>query len=566
MSTQVHGGAASVIGRVAGNNITVESTYVFKTYLDTVPGGRWDRAKGLWLFPRSSLTAGAIWDAARLSGSRIMADADFRELLGNYRAGDARGQLKVSTDLPAIPVTKTKPWGHQLQAYWFCRDLHGAYLDMFMGTGKSKVVIDLIQNRPEIRRVLITAPMEVLHDDVWGGQFEQHCAIPYRLITPQKGGIMRRVSEASEMLAISDRRGELAVIVVNHQAFWQRDFGDLFLHDAGLDMVIWDEVHRFKAPGGKQSRYAQRLARVVPWRLGLSGTRAPQQPADVYAQYRAIDEGVFGTSYTAFKARYCHMGGFEGREIVGYHDEADFRERADAVTFFAGDDVLDLPDTSHINRTYELGKEGRKLYQELEDRFYAEIKAGRITASNALVKTLRLRQVANGFVGTDPDEKMQRHTVRVDDGKAGLLQATLSDLPADEPVVIFCTYKDDLLRVHEVADALGRASAEMSGARKELAEWKADGGPPILAVQIQSGGMGIDLTKARVCIYYSLDFSLANYQQSQARIHRPGQTRPVLYVHLIASGTIDEDIQWGMEHKESVVERVLRGRSRRDKK
>ena len=33
---------------------------------------------------------------------------------------------------------------------------------------------------------------------------------------------------------------EVAVIVVNHQAFWQRGFGEFFLHEAGLDMVVWD--------------------------------------------------------------------------------------------------------------------------------------------------------------------------------------------------------------------------------------------------------------------------------------------------------------------------------------
>jgi hypothetical protein len=45
----------------------------------------------------------------------------------------------------------------------------------------------------------------------------------------------------------------------------------------------------------------------------------------------------------------------------------------------------------------------------------------------------------------------------------------------------------------------------------------------VLGAQLKSGGVGIDLTRARYGIYYSLDFALADYLQSRKRLHRPGQ-------------------------------------------
>jgi SNF2 family DNA or RNA helicase len=90
----------------------------------------------------------------------------------------------------------------------------------------------------------------------------------------------------------------------------------------------------------------------------------------------------------------------------------------------------------------------------------------------------------------------------------------------------------------------------------DLKRWQA-GEAPVLAVQIDSGGVGIDLTRARYSIYYSLGFSLGSYEQSLARIHRPGQTRPVEYIHLLAEGTVDEKVMAALSQRANVVNAVL---------
>jgi hypothetical protein len=76
-------------------------------------------------------------------------------------------------------------------------------------------------------------------------------------------------------------------------------------------------------------------------------------------------------------------------------------------------------------------------------------------------------------------------------------------------------------------------------------------------VQIQSGGAGVDFSRAAFCVYYSTGFSLANYLQSVKRLHRPGQTRPVRYYHLVARGTVDEVVYKSLEAKQGIIESVL---------
>ena len=205
-----------------------------------------------------------------------------------------------------------------------------------------------------------------------------------------------------------------------------------------------------------------------------------------------------------------------------------------------------------------------KAYSSLETEFYTDVKDGTVTVSNALVKLLRMQQVTSGHVGLDEsDGAGKRKVTRIDDSKEKLLADVLEDLKPDEPVVIFCRFTDDLQRVHEVAKKLGRGSAELSGGRKELDAWEREDGPPILAVQMQSGGVGIDLTRASYCIYYSVGFSLGEYQQSLARVHRPGQDRPVTYIHLLAEGTIDVKVKNALAERADVVKSVMYGDSER---
>ena len=78
----------------------------------------------------------------------------------------------------------------------------------------------------------------------------------------------------------------------------------------------------------------------------------------------------------------------------------------------------------------------------------------------------------------------------------------------------------------------------------------------MLAVQIQAGGLGLDLTAARYCVYYSL----GDYLQSIARLHRPGQKGLVDYIHLVAAASIDEIIVDALEAKEDVINRILETR------
>ncbi len=75
--------------------------------------------------------------------------------------------------------------------------------------------------------------------------------------------------------------------------------------------------------------------------------------------------------------------------------------------------------------------------------------------------------------------------------------------------------------------------------------------------QIQTAGLGITLHAADTAIFYSVDFSYANYEQARARIHRIGQKNNCTYIHLLARGTVDEHVMKALQKKEDMAKMVV---------
>ena len=75
--------------------------------------------------------------------------------------------------------------------------------------------------------------------------------------------------------------------------------------------------------------------------------------------------------------------------------------------------------------------------------------------------------------------------------------------------------------------------------------------------QIATAGLGITLTAASTMIFYSLDYSMSNYEQTRARIHRVGQKQPCTYIHLVARGTIDEKVLKALRDKANLAKSLV---------
>lgn len=452
---------------------------------------------------------------------------------------------------------RTRPWGHQVTGVDFLQRVlrasgGAAMLQMWMGTGKSWIGVSMACNLP-VEDVLIVAPLRVV-DRVWPSQFEQHAGRTDLLICAlgdEFDSVKKKTEYAQQQHRLARARGHRFICIINYQSLWREPFRSWALSRL-WGLVMLDESHRIKAPGGKASMYCNRLRSHAKFRLCLTGTMIPHSPLDTYAQYRFLSPDILGTNFHAFRQRYAVMGGFNQKQVVGFRNLDELEARLRPITFVVGKDALDLPEEISVVYHSYLGEPGAKTYRDLDDEFRAEVVAGTVTVSNAMVKLLRLQQITGGAIKTDDGTE-----VEIDGSKAELLLDTLDDIDEQEPVVVFCRFHHDLDTVHRVAKACGRPSAELSGRRDELAAW-ARGEARILAVQITAGGEGVnEMVLARYSIFYSLTYSLGEYDQARNRVHRPGQKRSVMQIHLVAKGTVDERIMRALEKRQEVVQSIL---------
>ena len=579
-------GGATVSSREGSIDVRTPYDPEVKEALKSVPGAKWDSKRKVWSYPATPAAAEALAETLDRVVGDWKADQGVLDLLDTARSAAAARAHRRADDLPDVPSSKTSAWMHQRQAFWWSREQPAAGLAMAMGTGKSKVAADLhAEWAPE--RTLVVCPNRVV--GVWPREFGLHSAAdPYVVaIDSRSGTVAQRAEKMLDAERAALAHGRPLVVVANYESVWRGDLAEAIkARDWGL--VVADESHRIKSPGAKASRFLAGLRGQTGRRLCLTGTLMPHSPADVYGQARFLDPAVFGTSFARFRNRYAVMGGFEGRQILGWRihewvtDPAsgerrenpyfeptladEWHERLSRLFFEVGDDVLDLPDEQHVDLEVEIPPKAMKAYKRLRDEMVAEVESGHVTVANGGVRVLRQQQVTSGYLPVDlpADENDEAPVIeRVHTAKADALADLLADIPPGEPVVVFARFRHDLDEIARVAEEAGRTYGEISGRNDHPSALGDDArmaeGIDVAGVQIQAGGVGIDLTRARYGVWYSVGHSLGDFEQSVRRVNRPGQTRSVAYYHLVATGTVDADIRRGIAEGKGLVEAAMEG-------
>lgn len=530
-----------MIFRHVGRWIEVREAGAQRVKLLTIPGIRFDGLANAWKCPATPGFLARILEIARPEDS--VDCADLRRLLELRAEGRRCGNVPAAWN----SLMKTAPRTHQLGAVNFGQLTDAALFHMHMSSGKTFVALATCAVCGH-RLILVLCPKAVIR--VWVNEVKKHGPAGMQVVALDEGSVAERDRLAKMM--ISRDHGAPILVVVNYEAAWHEPLART-IQQTKWDCLILDESSKIKAPGGKASRFCAMIP--AGQRLALTGTPMPHSPLDIYAQYRALDPGIFGTSFQQFKAKYAVMGGFQNYQVVGWRNEDDLKRRMDSIRYEVKAEDLDLPPMTVTDVPVKLSEQARKHYRELENLFITNVKNGTVTASNALAKLLRLQQVTCGFL---PIQGIQGETLRLEEIGAEKREALteLLEEAAGEPVVVFCRFRHDLVSVRKAAEELGLRSGELSGQRNDMAAWDA-GEVDVMAVQVQAGGMGIDLTRASIAVYFSMVFSLGEYDQSLARLCRTNQTRPVTIYRLMAEKTVDGKICKALDQKREVIEAIL---------
>jgi len=415
-------------------------------------------------------------------------------------------------------------WNHQREAIDYAAGRQWSIWHLGMGAGKTRAEVEVCKATGG--RILVVCPKAVI-----AAQVKQFLlwAPEMRVLPLDRGTSKDKARRLTGSLADTSP----LVVVVNYETAWRMPL----LEKIEWTLLVYDECHRLKAPSGSASRWAARMGKRNPTakRLGLTGTLVAHSILDLWAIYRAMESPNLTTwpdTYTAFKARYCVTNPRIPGMVVRFVRQDELAEKLAATSFYRrSEDVLDLPEIMHERLEFELSADEARVHRELETALIAQIGDAVVAPPNALAVALRMRQVCSGHVRRDGE--VDSTPIEQTPSKAARFGDWLADLPPREPLVVFAVFTEDLRQARRQCEASGRTVSELSGRRNELAAWQA-GETDVLIAQIQSGGIGVDLTRAAYGVFYSVGYELSMWLQATARLHRPGQTKTTRFYSLIA--------------------------------
>ena len=460
-----------------------------------------------------------------------------------------------------MPI-KVTPYEHQKKAFAFACDKfgmsderpksRGTALLMEMGTGKtitSIAIAGAMYQHSRIRRVLIVAPLSIL--GVWEEEFAKFAAFPYSLTVLQGTGAKKK-----EQLAKLPDRG-LQVVVVNYESAWRLE-KDLLTYDT--DLIIADEAHKLKDSRTSQSKGLHHLGDRARYKLLLTGTVITNREMDVFSQYRFLDPQVFGTSFYTFRNRYFDMRGYGNHTpVFRQWMTNEFLAKLHSIAYrVTKAECLDLPEITEEVRCVDLERDAEKLYRDIERESFAELDKSEVTTTvNVLTRLLRLSQITGGHL-TDDNGALHTMSHAKLDALSDILDSAMAE---DKKLVIMARFVAELDAIEELLEKKKLGYAVVRGGVRErdneIHRFQYDDCCRVFAGQIAAAGLGITLTAASTMVFYSLDYSMSNFEQAKARIHRAGQRENCHYIYLICRDTVDGKVLDALRKKQDLARMLV---------
>lgn len=431
------------------------------------------------------------------------------------------------------------PHDYQKRAVSFIREHEAAGLFLEMGLGKTVITLtaidELMNDSFEVSRVLVIAPLRVA-EDTWSRESNKWDHLKHLKISKILG------SAADRIRAL---KAQADIYVINREnVVWLVEYLEENRMKWPFDMVVIDELSSFKNNQAKRFKALRRMRPAIDRIVGLTGTPAANSLMDLWAEMYLLDRGErLGRTLTAYRGNWFRPGYGNGYVTYKWEPrrgalEAITKRIADITVSMKAEDYLTLPDKVESTIEVSLDEKGLKAYKEMEKESLIELEGEEIAALDAAAVMSKLLQMANGFIYDEAHNPRHIHEAKLD-ALGEILEA------AESPVLVYYNFQADkdaiLSRFHE---------AKLLENDSTIEEWN-KGEIKILLAHPASAGYGLNLQDGgHIMAWYGLPWSLEQYLQAVARLQRQGQKYPVMVYHLIAKGTVDEQVVASLSKKD----------------
>jgi SNF2 family DNA or RNA helicase len=391
-----------------------------------------------------------------------------------------------------------------------------------MGTGKTLATLwawDYLRSIGKANKLLIVGPLSTL-ECVWASEIFQN--MPHLSVAVLHGSKERRL----KLLA-----GDFDVYIVNHHGV--EVIASELAKRQDIDTVVVDEVAIYRNCKTKLWKAMNKVCRGRQRLWGLTGTPTPNEPSDAYGQCKLIVPERVPSYFTLFRDKVMQQKSMFKWEPRSNATQVVADAMRPSIRFVRAE-CMDLPPTMFTDREVALTKEQAEAYRQMLSQLRAELASGSLLAVNEAVKLGKLLQICCGAAyGPKGDTVLVDVSTRINEVLDLIEQA-------QGKVLVFVPFTsalqqvvDELSKHHKVGMVHGGTSK--SARDKIFHEFQKEKSMRVLCANAGTLSHGLTLTAADTSVWFGPPASSEQYQQANARVTRPGQTRSTLIAHLIGS-------------------------------
>jgi hypothetical protein len=360
-------------------------------------------------------------------------------------------------------------------------------------------------------------------------------------------------------------------MVVNYEALVSEDAHKL-LWDAVDEntLMVFDESIKLKNPDGLSSKRLLAISGQAAFVRVMTGLPMVQGPQDLYQQLKII-RALPGVNFFAFRNKFCKMGGFKNKKIVGVREEnkpalTHLVEQNSFTARRADWGKVTVP--VYFTDRVKMPPEQLKAYQDMNREMVLMLESGEtITASMVITKAMKLQQISSGFITDEAGvthDLIPRNTIP----KLVRLRAMLEDEVRGKVIVPFHFRHSGDVLMEQLADfnpavirGHGWMNANGRDAALEKRRFNTDPNCRLMLLNITAGKYGHDLSgvpgdQCGHMFFYENNYSLDDRMQIEMRNVVAKQDWVNVYIDFVASG-VEEAIIKALVEKLDIAESIL---------
>ncbi len=373
----------------------------------------------------------------------------------------------------------------QLEAFEKLSRLKVGALFMSMGTGKTKVALDLIASKMhKIDYVLWICPCS-LKSEIEAERLKWHPELELDIVGCESIGQSERIYLDTLRKAENSR----------------------------MFMVV-DESLKIKNIAAKRTKRILNLGDHAEYRLILNGTPLTRNVLDIYTQMQFLSPKILNMSYSEYKDTYCEY--YTSGKLKGkVRSNCNVKHLVSLIEPYIFESELNLDkDKNYHSVLYYVDEDAYSVYkEELFLEYY-----------DAFDDELNFYAFSS---------RLQHWYCQTEQAKAAL-QSVIDEV--EGKVIVFVKYLDSI-----PDGAMSITGAVPEYKRKDIINAFRDGETKALYITYGCGSFGLNLQFCHNTIFAEQIWDYANIEQAEARTYRIGQGKDVDYHYIFCGNSGLED-------------------------